>query len=105
MLRGLDLQKRLAAAVSLHPRRLSRQNRADLGKTASTLSATGELRPAVQLMIVDPDLWADCPEPEANRLHPELVPFKSISGHCRNPRYCEVRIEVWRKRRPHILVT
>lgn len=82
-LRGLDLQKRLAAALSLHPRRLSRQNRADLGKTASTLSVTGELKPAVQLMIVDPDLWADCPEPEANRLHPELVPFKAISGHCR----------------------
>jgi hypothetical protein len=82
-LRGLDLQKRLTAAVSLHPRRLSRQNRADLGKTVSTLSATGELKPAVQLMIVDHDLWADCPEPEANRLHPELVPFKAISGHCR----------------------
>ncbi|MFG1359333.1 protein NO VEIN domain-containing protein [Xanthobacter pseudotagetidis] len=82
-LRGLDLQKRLAAALSLHPRRLSKQNRADLGKTASTLSATWELKPATQLMIVDPDLWADCPEPEANRLHPELVPFKAISGHCR----------------------
>lgn len=82
-LRGLDLQKRLAAALSLHPRRLSRQNRADLGNSASTLSATGELKPAVQLMNVDPDLWADCPEPKANRLHPELVSFKAISGHCR----------------------
>ncbi|MCO6178032.1 DUF3883 domain-containing protein [Ciceribacter sp. RN22] len=81
--RELDMQKRQASALSAFPRRLSKQMRFDLGNTASTLSATGDLRPAVELMIVDPDLWADCPEPEANRLHPDLVPFKPISGHCR----------------------
>ncbi|QYA04530.1 DUF3883 domain-containing protein [Rhizobium sp. B21/90] len=79
----LDMQKRQASALSAFPRRLSKQMRFDLGNTASTLSATGDLRPAIELMIVDPDLWADCPEPDANRLHPDLVPFKSISGHCR----------------------
>ncbi|KAI5911892.1 DUF3883 domain-containing protein [Azoarcus sp. PA01] len=82
-LAGIDMQKRLAAALSAYPRRLTKQHKADLGNTSSTLSASGELRPATQLMIVDPDLWADCPEPEANRLHPELVPFKAISSHCR----------------------
>jgi hypothetical protein len=81
--RGLDMQKRQASALSAFPRRLSKQMRFDLGNTPSTLSATGDLRPAIELMIVDPDLWADCPEPEANRLHPDLVPFKAISVHCR----------------------
>lgn len=82
-LAGIDIQKRQAAALSAYPRRLTKQNKADLGNTTSTLSASGELMPAVQLMIVSPDLWIDCPEPEANRLHPELIPYKSISSHCR----------------------
>ena len=34
-------------------------------------------------MIVERDLWNDCPEPESKRLHPELVPFKAIATHCR----------------------
>lgn len=82
-LAGIDMQKRQAAALSAYPRRLTKQHRADLGNTISTLSASGELMPAVQLMIVNPDLWVDCPEPMANRLHPELAPYKSISSHCR----------------------
>lgn len=81
--RRLDMQRRQASALSAFPRRLSKPMRFDLGNTTSTLSATGNLKPAIELMIVDPDLWADCPEPEANRLHPDLVPFKAISGHCR----------------------
>ncbi|NPT54900.1 DUF3883 domain-containing protein [Paraburkholderia elongata] len=82
-LAGIDIQKRQAAALSAYPRQLTKQHRADLGNTTSTLSASGELMPAVQLMVVGPDLWVDCPEPEANRLHPELVPYRSISSHCR----------------------
>jgi hypothetical protein len=82
-LRGIDLQRRQAAALSAYPRRLTKPNKADLANSASTLSATGELRPAVDLMIVDPELWADCPEPEENRLHPELAGFKAITDHCR----------------------
>ncbi|HEV7286074.1 MAG TPA: DUF3883 domain-containing protein [Kaistia sp.] len=83
-LAGIDLQKRLAAALSAFPRRLTKQHKADLRNTASTLSATGALRPAAELMIVDPELWTDCPEPEDNRLHPDLVMYKAISDHCRS---------------------
>ena len=82
-LANIDVQRRQASALSAYPRRLTKQHKADLADTPTTLSATGELKPAAQLMIVAPDLWADCPEPEANRLHPDLVPFRAISGHCR----------------------
>lgn len=83
VLTGIDTQKRLAVALSAYPRRLTKQHKADLANTPSTLSASGELKAAAQLMIVDPDLWADCPEPEASRLHQELAPYKAISSHCR----------------------
>ncbi|MDD1962125.1 DUF3883 domain-containing protein [Pseudomonas sp. 39004] len=83
ILTRIDIQKRQAEALSAYQRRLSKQHRADLKKTSSTLSASGKLMPAVQLMIVSSDLWNDCPEPEDNRLHPELIPYKSISTHCR----------------------
>ena len=82
-LADIDMQRRHAAALSAYPRRLTKQHKVDLANTPSTLSASGELMPAAQLMIVAPDLWADCPEPEANRLHPELVQHKAISNHCR----------------------
>jgi hypothetical protein len=81
-LSGVDLQKRFAAALSALSRRLAKYHKADLRDTPSTLNATGELKAAAQLMIVDPDLWKDCPEPEANRLHPDLISYKAISGHC-----------------------
>jgi hypothetical protein len=81
-LSGIDLQKRFAAALSAPSRRLAKYHKVDLRDTPSTLSATGELKAAAQLMIVDPDLWKDCPEPEANRLHPDLISYKAISGHC-----------------------
>jgi len=79
---GIDMQVRQASALSAYPRRLTKQNKLDLANTHSTLNASGKLRPAVELMIVDSDLWADCPEPQANRLHPDLIPFKAISSHC-----------------------
>lgn len=82
-LAGLDLQKRMASALSAFPRRLTKQHKADIRNTASTLSATLELKPAAELMVVEHDLWNDCPEPESNRLHPELVPFRAIATHCR----------------------
>lgn len=82
-LRDVERQKRFAKVLSTYPRRLTRQHNMDLAHTPSTLNATGALRPAAKLMIVDPDLWTDCPEPVENRLHPELVPFKSVSRHCR----------------------
>jgi hypothetical protein len=82
-LAGLELQKKQAAALSAFPRKLTKPLKADLAGTASTLSVTGVLKPAAELMIVDQELWDDCPEPEANRLHPELVPFKAIADLCR----------------------
>ena len=82
-LTSLDRQKRLAAAISAFPRKLTKPQNTDLGKTPSTLSATGALRPAEQLMIVDPQLWDDCLEPEENRLHPELASYRAIARHCR----------------------
>lgn len=79
----IGMQKRQASALSAYPRKLNKFNKADLANTASTLNAVGELLPAVRLMIVSPELWDDCPEPVANRLHPELIQYKSISNYCR----------------------
>jgi hypothetical protein len=80
---GIDVQKRQAEALSAYPRKLTKQHKEDIANTVSTLSASGQLMPAAQLMIVSDDLWDDCPEPVANRLHRELIPYKAISGHCR----------------------
>ena len=81
-LKGVELQARFGEALTSLFRRLTKQQKSDIGNTVSTLSATGELRPASQLIIVDADLWSTCPEPEANRLHPDLVPYRAISIHC-----------------------
>ena len=80
---GVEVQKRQAEALSAYPRKLTKEHKEDLANTASTLSASGQLMPAAQLTIVSDDLWDDCPEPIANRLHRELIPYKAISGHCR----------------------
>ena len=78
----IDMQTRQAAALSAYLRRLTKQNKTDLANTYSTLNALGDLKPATELVIVDTDLWADCPEPHVNRLHPDLIPFKAISNYC-----------------------
>lgn len=80
---GIDVQRRQAKALSAYTRKLTKQHKDDLTNTASTLTAAGELMPAAQLMIVSDDLWDDCPEPLATRLHPELIPYKAISDRCR----------------------
>lgn len=82
-LSSLDLQQRLAAAISAFSRKLTKSHNTDLAKTPSTLSAVGTLRPAEQLMVVDRELWDDCPEPEENRLHPDLASYRAIARHCR----------------------
>jgi hypothetical protein len=81
-LTGVDLQVRFGEALSSLRSKLTKQHKADIRNTASTLNATGELRAASDLMIVDADLWATCPEPEDNRLHPELAQYRAISIHC-----------------------
>ena len=79
----MDRQKKLAAALSAFPTRLRKEHRIDLRNTVSTLNAVGALRPAAELTVVAQDLWANCPEPVENRLHPDLVPHRAISGLCR----------------------
>lgn len=81
-LTGVELQGRFGQALSTLSRKLTKQHKADIRDTASTLSATGELRAASELMIVDADLWSTCPEPEGNRLHPALAQYRAISIHC-----------------------
>lgn len=76
-------QVKIAAALSSLSRKLTKQHKSDIRGTSSTLSATGELRPASELMVVEADLWRSCPEPEANRLHPALVQYRAVSSHCR----------------------
>ena len=77
------LQARMAAALTKHYRRLSKENRADLRDTASTLAADGSLAPAAELVVVDPGIWDACPEPFSSRLHPSVAPYRAIARFCR----------------------
>jgi hypothetical protein len=70
---GVTLQVQFATALDAVERRLSRQNREDLKDTASTLSATGTLRPAKVLVRVPTELADACHIPAGDRLHPALV--------------------------------
>jgi hypothetical protein len=79
-MKDLGRQVKMAASLSGMARQLTKANKADLSATTSTLSAIGELLPATELITVDPHIWAACPEPLANRLHPDLVPYKVIAG-------------------------
>jgi hypothetical protein len=81
-LTSAPLQAQFGEALSTLSRKLTKEHKADIRDTSSTLTATDELRPASELIIVDPDLWKSCPEPEENRLHPALVQYRAISGHC-----------------------
>lgn len=73
----------MAERLTALSKQLSQHNRADLRDTPSTLTATNELRPAKDLTLVSPEIWDVCPEPMVNRLHPDLVPHRAISGHCK----------------------
>jgi hypothetical protein len=82
-LSNTDRQAKMAAALTALSRHLSKANRADLRSTPSTLTATGELRAAEHLVRgVALDIWEVCPEPMANRLHPDLVAHRAIAGLC-----------------------
>lgn len=76
------MQALQAAALSELSRHLSNPNRDDLRDSPSTLTASGELRAARELLIVTADLWAECPEPVSNRLHSDLVAHKAIARYC-----------------------
>ncbi len=77
-----DLQVKMAATLTALARHLSKANRADLRASPSTLTATGQLRPATTLVRVESGIWDVCPEPLGNRLHPDLVGHRAISGLC-----------------------
>lgn len=77
----IQFQIKIAKALTPFSRRLSKANRIDLRDTASTLNAKNQLRPAKDLLIVGEDIWKVCHEPEENRLHRALAPFKVISTY------------------------
>ena len=81
-LSALDRQTKFAEALTKLSKRLSKANRADIGSSLSTLTASGELRPAKDLILVDSAIWDVCPEPAASRLHPALVAHGAIADHC-----------------------
>lgn len=72
-LSGIELQLKFAKALDAVERKLSNENRKDLRKTASTLTASGELRPAEELHRVPQEIWNACPLPLRDRLHSDLV--------------------------------
>lgn len=76
------LQAKMAKVLTVLSRRISKAGRADLRSSPSTLTATGELRPAQDLVRVAEDIWEVCPEPMANRLHPALAGHHAIAGLC-----------------------
>lgn len=82
-LKDVDRQVAMASSLGSLSRSLSVANRNDLKNTASTLSAAGELKAAVDLVVVPMEIWEVCPEPMTNRLHPRLAPHKAIAGFCR----------------------
>jgi len=77
-----ERQSKMGAALTALSRNLSNANRTDLRASPSTLSATCELRPAKDLIRVDPGIWEVCPEPLNNRLHPALTHIRVIAGLC-----------------------
>ena len=81
-LRDEARQAAMASALTKLSRKLSRANRDDLRSTASTLTATGDLRPANELVRVPPEIWDVCPEPRENRLHLSLVKHRAVAGLC-----------------------
>ncbi len=79
---AVDTQVATATSLTMLRRRLSKANREDLGATASTLAADGQIRTARELVIVTQDMWEACPAPVGTRLHPALNSLGAISGHC-----------------------
>jgi hypothetical protein len=81
MLGDEALQRRMAEAITVVAKHMSNYHRQDLASTPSTLTANLKLRPAEELIRVEPDIWDVCPEPLDNRLHPALMDCKPIANH------------------------
>ncbi len=79
MIRQLPTQIKFAQA--LDRTRLSNVHRTDLLNSPTTLAADGSLHALSEpLYVVPPDAWEACPLPSSQRLHPELVAFRSLRG-------------------------
>lgn len=78
-----EVHARMGDALHKLRRHLSNPNRKDLKDTPSTLAADGKLAPASSLVIVDADIWDECPEPPETRLHQDLTDNKFISSLAR----------------------
>jgi hypothetical protein len=78
-----EVQHRSASALTVLAKKLSPENRRDLRQTPSTLTATGRLEAAEELVRVSPDMWEACPEPLESRLHPLLHDDLAIARQCR----------------------
>ncbi|WP_262691998.1 DUF3883 domain-containing protein [Kordiimonas aestuarii] len=76
-------QERMAEALTKLWRHISKPSRVDLEASPSTLTASGKLKPANQLVLVDDTIWDACPEPLENRLHPNLIHHQAIARLCR----------------------
>ena len=81
---GVDLQVRMAEALTTEFKRLSNQNRRDLKTTESTLAADGSLQAAERLVRIEPSIWAACPIAQSQRLHPRLLEHKAIANLCKS---------------------
>ncbi len=83
-LKSLDLQERFAAAFDAHRRQLTRENRLDIAKAPTTLTAAGDLgAPSTPLWIVEDSVGAVTPVVAEQRLHPRLARYKVMAELCR----------------------
>jgi len=84
ILKSEELQAQFARALDRHSRTLSKENRTDLSGSPTTLAADNSLQsPSSPLWIVDPTIAGVCPVPSGQRLHPSLLPSKTITSLCR----------------------
>ena len=76
-----DLSTQIKFAQALDRIRLSKIHKEDLLNSPTTLAADGSLHALSEpLYVVPPDAWEACPLPPSQRLHSELVEFRSLRG-------------------------
>jgi hypothetical protein len=81
-LKDEGLQCKYANAFDVLASHLSKQNREDLKKSATTLAADGSLQAPEKLWIVDPTIASACPIPASEQLHPILTGYKTLERLC-----------------------
>ena len=76
-----DLSTQIKFSQALDKIRLSKTHKEDLLNSPTTMAADGSLHALSEpLYVVPPDAWEACPLPPSQRLHPELVGFRSLRG-------------------------